>query len=64
MAIEFTAQPILPIMEVSFFLFGCIVYINYSRASSPTRTVFRLNTNQSYAYEDYLLKYLNLNYIR
>ena len=32
--------------------FGCIVNINYSRASSPTRTVFRLNTNQSHAYED------------
>ena len=30
----------------------CIVYINEPRATSTTRTVFRLNTNQSHAYED------------
>ena len=29
-----------------------IVNINDSRATSATRTVFRLNTNQGHAYED------------
>ena len=29
-----------------------IVQINQSRATSTTRTIFRLNTNQSHAYED------------
>jgi len=29
-----------------------IVNINQSRAISTTRTVFRLNTNRSHAYED------------
>lgn len=29
---------------------------NISRAISITRTVFRLNTNQSHAYEDYITK--------
>jgi len=38
---------------------GGIVNINKSRAISTTRTVFRLNTNQNHAYEDYLLKYNN-----
>ena len=56
-AIEFTAQPFLPIKEVSFIiyinaLYNYIVYFHDSRATSATRTVFRLNTNQSHAYED------------
>jgi len=38
---------------------GGIVNINKSRAISTTRTVFRLNTNQNHAYEDYLLMYNN-----
>ena len=32
-----------------------IVNINLSRASSPTRTLFRLNTNQGHAYENCVL---------
>jgi hypothetical protein len=42
-------------MHIIFF-----VYNNQSRASSPTRTVFRLNTNQSHAYEDPLYIKLEL----
>ena len=48
LTIEFTAQPINQQMEPSFFAFD----INKSRAISTTRTIFRLNTNQSHAYED------------
>lgn len=31
-----------------------------SRATSTTRTIFRLNPNQGHAYEDYLLPFLDL----
>ena len=33
---------------------GVEIYFHLSRAISTTRTVFRLNTNQGHAYEDYL----------
>jgi len=36
------------------FVYIYFVNINQSRAISTTRTVFRLNTNQSHAYEDSL----------
>ena len=39
-------------IEPIFLHFRCIVKFNQSRAISTTRTVFRLNTNQSHAYED------------
>ena len=57
-AIEFTAQPFLPIKEASF-IYNKILYnlvivkINNPRATSTTRTVFRLNTNQKHIYEEY-----------
>jgi len=38
-------------VELSYEYF-IIVNFNQSRAISTTRTVFRLNTNQSHAYED------------
>ena len=33
---------------------GGIVNFNLSRATSATRTIFRLNTNQGHAYEAHL----------
>lgn len=39
---------------------GVLLMFNYSQASSPTWTVFRLNTNQGHAYEDYLLINISL----
>ena len=38
---------------------GGIVNCNESRAISTTRTIFRLNNNQSRAYEDYLFTFLD-----
>ncbi len=38
---------------------GGIVHCNESRAISTTRTIFRLNNNQSRAYEDYLFTFLD-----
>ncbi len=37
-----------------------IFNVNASRAISITRTIFRLNTNKSHAYEDYNIKNLQL----
>jgi len=37
-----------------------IFNVNVSRAISITRTIFRLNTNKSHAYEDYKIKKLLL----
>ena len=39
---------------------GVSFIFNYSRATSVTRTVFRLNTNQSHSYEDISLSFLNI----
>lgn len=36
--------------SLKYFIFN----IYYSRAISTTRTIFRLNTNQSHSYEDHL----------
>jgi hypothetical protein len=41
-----------------------IVYFNYSRAISTTRTVFRLNTNQGDAYEVSYKYIIKLNYLK
>ena len=76
--IEFTAQPFLPIKELSllynikysktFYIIQLFVkYKNYTnkkikfnvnkpRATSATRTVFRLNTNQNRSYEEFYHK--------
>ena len=53
-AIEFTAQPFLPIKEASFRACAHFIIVknNLPRATSTTRTVFRLNTNQKHIYED------------
>ena len=39
---------------------GVLLKVNKSRAISTTRTIFRLNTSQGHAYEDYMLRYLVL----
>ena len=36
----------------------CVVNIYQTRAISTTRTIFRLNTNQSHTYEDFLVRHL------
>jgi hypothetical protein len=65
-AIEFTAQPVIPTNGTFLFVLydyrtiGVLLVIYYSRATSTTRTVFRLNTSQSHAYEDYHLQHLNI----
>jgi hypothetical protein len=55
LTIEFTAQPIIPTNGTFLFFSFFFGFVNFylSRAISTTRTVFRLNTNQSHAYEDY-----------
>ena len=54
LAIEFTAQPVIPTNGTFLYIFfslkgegrmGGIVNIHKSRATSTTRTIFRLNTN-------------------
>ena len=58
--------PCIYIYILIFFSINIIKYFRYivnfykSRAISTTRTLLRLNTNQSHAYEDCLLECLNL----
>jgi hypothetical protein len=57
LATEFTAQPVIPTNGTFLCIYNyiqCIFNFNQSRAISTTRTIFRLNTNQSHAYEDLL----------
>ena len=48
-------------------MIGIMTYISWQnikkkfpRATSTTRTVFRLNTNQDHAYEDNIFKFIEL----
>ena len=58
-AIEFTVQPVIPTNGTFLFFFILFFNFNQSRAISTTRTVFRLNTNWSHAYENYLPEFRN-----